>query len=107
MESVDLESMSNNSQVYLDAMSQLKNEYEKLEKNKIVIRKLVSNELRKNLQISSLIQCLVDMLQGIADFPEEIIGLLNYIEDKSKENIDGTIDSFINLILQENENISI
>ena len=107
MESVDLNDMSNNSQIYLDAMEQLKNEYTRLESKKRIFKKLMLEQYKKNIHYSSLITTLVDMLENIVDFPEEILGIIHYLDDRAKDNIEHLLDDYLSLKLQENGNTDI
>ena len=104
MENIDLDSLSNNSQVYIDAMNQLKNEYDKLQKSKDRLKKNIIFLLRTSLQIVGLSKSLNDLFNGTIDLPEEICGLLNILDDKCSSFEDTILNEYTSLLLQENEN---
>ena len=104
MESIDLDNLNNSSQFYLDAMEQLKKEYEKMEKRREDLKQYTKSMMKNNLELNGMIEGLNMLMENI-ELPDEVQGMLEIITRKSAGYTNMIVEDISTQLLRGSENI--
>ena len=104
MESIDLDNLNNSSQFYLDAMEQLKKEYEKMEKRREDLKQYTKSMMKNNLELNGMIEGLNMLMENI-ELPDEVQGMLDIITRKSAGYTNMIVEDISTQLLRGSENI--
>ena len=104
MESIDLDNLNNSSQFYLDAMEQLKKEYEKMERRREDLKQYTKSMMKNNLELNGMIEGL-NMLMENLELPDEVQGMLEIITRKSAGYTNMIVEDISTQLLRGSENI--
>ena len=106
IESVDLDNINNSSQFYLDAMEQLKKEYEKMDKKREKLQEYLETLLKNNLELNGMIEGLLMLMENV-DLPYALEGLLEMIARKSSGLTNNLVKDVAIQVLRGNGSIDI
>ena len=104
MESIDLDNLNNSSQFYLDAMEQLKKEYEKMERRREDLKQYTKSMMKNNLELNGMIEGLNMLMENI-ELPDEVQGMLEIITRKSAGYTNMIVEDISTQLLRGSENI--